>query len=93
MMFLAKKRDSVPRDLGLDLLILKDKAEKETPSTADLAADCKVLSAKPQQAPFAADPCGVFRILIDREGGKLFALHYAGSSADKPLHVICGCRR
>ena len=29
MMFLAKKRDSVPRDLGLDLLVLKDKVERE----------------------------------------------------------------
>jgi dihydropteroate synthase-like protein len=27
MMFLAKQRDSVPRDLGMDLLVLKDKVE------------------------------------------------------------------
>ena len=29
MMFLAKKRGSVPKDLGLDLLLLKDKRNRE----------------------------------------------------------------
>ena len=31
MMFLAKKRGSVPKDLGIDLLILKDKRNREEP--------------------------------------------------------------
>ena len=31
MMFLAKKRGSVPKDLGVDLLILKDKRNHEEP--------------------------------------------------------------
>ena len=29
MMFLAKKRGSVPKDLGINLLILKDKRNRE----------------------------------------------------------------
>ena len=31
MMFLAKKRCSVPKDLGIDLLFLKDKRNREEP--------------------------------------------------------------
>ena len=31
MMFLAKKRGSVPKDLGIHLLILKDKRNREEP--------------------------------------------------------------
>ena len=31
MMFLAKKRGSVPKDLGVDLLVLKDKRNREEP--------------------------------------------------------------
>jgi len=31
MMFLAKKRGSFPKDLGIDLLILKDKRNREEP--------------------------------------------------------------
>ena len=44
MMYLSKKRNSVPRDLGLDLLILKQKNDLKNLS-ADLDVDCEVVTA------------------------------------------------
>jgi dihydropteroate synthase-like protein len=88
MMFLAKKRDSVPRDLGIELLILKDKIDRETPLSMSLENAIIVEASK--IAPFVSDPCGVFRVLVDHQGGMLVAAHYAASDASEPLHVIRG---
>ena len=90
MMFLAKKRNSVPRDLGVDLLVLKEKTEIEAPFTSDLIGDCEVLLAKNQSAPVLVDPCGVFRVIVDREAGEIVALHYKSSDAAKPVHAVRG---
>jgi dihydropteroate synthase-like protein len=90
MMFLAKKRNSVPRDLGVDLLVLKEKAEMEAPFISNLIGDCEVLLSKNQSAPLVVDPCGVFRVMVDREAGKIVALHYQSSDAAKSIHVVRG---
>ncbi len=88
MMFLAKKRDSVPRDLGLNLLMLKDKVERAL--TYDVGK-AKVIEAKPENdACVEMDPCGVFRIMVDREGGYIVALHYASADAKEPTYAIQG---
>ena len=39
MMYLAKKRGSVPKDLGVDLLVLKDKRSREEPYNAGFRAE------------------------------------------------------
>jgi dihydropteroate synthase-like protein len=78
MMFLAKKRESVPRDLGLDLLVLKDRVEREIPCNLGSA---KVVEAKQFSQPIAMDPCGVFRVMVDREGSAIVALHYSSNTA------------
>ncbi|MCW4028967.1 MAG: dihydropteroate synthase-like protein [Candidatus Bathyarchaeota archaeon] len=88
MMFLAKKRDSVPRDLGLDLLILKDKIDRESPLRLDVKN--AVTAQTHETAPFVSDPCGVFRVLVDHQGGMLVAAHYASGDTSEPLHVIRG---
>ena len=90
MMFLAKKRNSVPRDLGVDLLVLKEKAEKEASFTADLVGECEVLHAKKGADPVVVDPCGVFQVMVDREAGDLVALHYQTADAAKPMHIVRG---
>jgi dihydropteroate synthase-like protein len=89
MMFLAKRRESVPRDLGLDLLVLKEKMEREAPLNINLQ---NALSAsKPQPEAFVSDPCGGFRIMVDHDGGCLVAAHYKSTEATgEPLHVVCG---
>ncbi len=86
MMFLAKKRDSVPRDLGLDLLVLKDKVEREM--SYDVGAAKVVTAEKQETARVAMDSCGVFRIMVDRDSGVIVALHYASSEAKEPSCAI-----
>ncbi|MGE5555985.1 MAG: dihydropteroate synthase-like protein [Methanocella sp.] len=88
MMYLAKKRDSVPRDLGLDLLILKDRAERELNYDFDKA---KVIAAKKQSSALVElDPCGVFRVAVDREAGSIVALYYESSESKEVSCAICG---
>lgn len=87
MMFLSKKRDSVPRDLGLDLLVLKDKVEREI--TYNLGKT-DVISAKNSPDPIEVDPNGVFRIMVDREGNSIVSLYYSSNEAKEPACVIRG---
>ena len=51
MMFLAKKRGSVPKDLGIDLLILKDKRSHEEPYDKKLEVGAKVVKASEKLEP------------------------------------------
>ncbi len=88
MMFLAKKRDSVPRDLGLDLLILKDKVEREAP--LNLGKTKIVVAKKAKQKLVVVDPCGVFRVIVDRERKNLVALHYRSPELTESTCVIRG---
>ncbi|MCL5877782.1 MAG: dihydropteroate synthase-like protein [Candidatus Bathyarchaeota archaeon] len=88
MMFLAKKRDSVPRDLGLDLLILKEKVEREMP--LDLGKTKIAVAKKQKKKQVVIDPCGVFRVMVDRESKKLVALHYNSSESKELTCAIRG---
>jgi dihydropteroate synthase-like protein len=88
MMFLAKKRESVPRDLGLDLLILKERVEHEMPLPLDVSAIPLINT--PNPVSVLLDPCGIFKIAVDREGGTVVALHFACAEAVEPLHVVRG---
>lgn len=88
MMFLAKKRDSVPRDLGLDLLVLKGKVEHELNYDTGKA---KVIEAKkPSATQVTVDPCGVFKISVDREHNVIVALHFRSTEAEEPICAIRG---
>jgi dihydropteroate synthase-like protein len=90
MMFLAKKRGSVPKDLGIDLLILKDKRVHEEPYDKNLEADAKVVNAPDTSEPSALDSGGMFKISIDRKEGVLIAVHYVSLDMSKPVNVIKG---
>jgi dihydropteroate synthase-like protein len=90
MMFLAKKRGSVPKDLGIDLLVLKDKRKHEEPYDPRLEADAYVTVADEAGEPASVDPEGVFRITVDRNAGTIVALHFAAAEAEKPNNVIKG---
>jgi dihydropteroate synthase-like protein len=87
MMFLAKKRDSVPRDLGLDLLVLKDKVEHGITYNTGKA---KVVKAKKTVMPVIMDPCGVFRVMVDRDARTIVALYYTSNEAVEPSIVVRG---
>ena len=90
MMFLAKKRGSVPKDLGIDLLILKDKRFHEEPYDKKLEAGAKVVDARERSEPATLDSEGMFKISIDRVEGVLVAVHYDSAQMDKPVNVVKG---
>jgi dihydropteroate synthase-like protein len=90
MMFLAKKRNSVPKDLGIDLLILKDKRFHEETYNKNLESKAKIIHANENQNPATLDSAGCLKVMIDRDGGKIVALHYLPSDPSNPLNVIKG---
>jgi len=89
MMFLAKKRGSVPKDLGLDLLVLKDKRKHEETYDKAIEVEAQVTIAE-EAAPSILDPQGVFRITVDRDADAIVALHFATPEADKPNNIVKG---
>jgi dihydropteroate synthase-like protein len=90
MMFLAKRRGSVPKDLGIDLLILKDKRIHEEPYDKKLEADAKVVDASDKSESVILDSDGMFKISIDRVDNILVAVHYLSVYSSKPVTVVKG---
>jgi dihydropteroate synthase-like protein len=79
MMFLAKKRSSVPKDLGLDLLVLKEKRRAEEAYEAAPADQEKrtIIEAEPGIEGLP-DPAGSYRIVLDRSREEILAIRYVG---------------
>ena len=90
MMFLAKRRGSVPKDLGINLLVLKDKRNYEETYDKSLEAEVQVTIAEEAAEPAALDPKGVFRIVVGRNTETIVALYFAAAEADKPSKIIKG---
>ncbi len=84
MMFLAKKRGSVPKDLGIDLLVLKDKRNREELYEKGLEQKTRVLHAESQVKPSELDKAGSFRIFVDRQEQNLVAEHFSLVNASVP---------
>lgn len=90
MMFLAKRRHSVPKDLGIDLLFLKDKRKHEEAYDKTVETDVQVTMIDEEAEPEILDPQGLFRILIDRDMETIVALHFKTGKANKPSNIIKG---
>jgi len=90
MMFLAKKRGSVPKDLGLDLLVLKDKRLRQDPYACEMESDAQVVYATENLRPEVMDEKGIFKIAVDHVAGDLVALYIRNNQTDKPDIVIKG---
>jgi len=91
MMFLAKKRNSVPKDFGIDLLILKDKRAHEEPYNRNLEATTQSVIIAPEKVePATLDPMGAFRIFIDHTDHLIVAIRYSVNNSPEPLNVIKG---
>ncbi|MCJ7713776.1 DUF4346 domain-containing protein, partial [Candidatus Bathyarchaeota archaeon] len=90
MMFLAKKRESVPKDLGIDLLVLKDKRKHEEPYDNELEANTRVILADELSQQLTLDPHGEFRISIDRRSESISALHFPNHQTTKPNSIVKG---
>ncbi|MGB9937362.1 MAG: dihydropteroate synthase-like protein [Methanobacterium sp.] len=76
MMFLAKNRDSIPKDLGINLVILKDKRRVESIVES---VDAPVLEGV-EDYKFTQDPQGSFKITT--ENGFIKAVHYVKMKPD-----------
>ena len=74
MMFLARRRDSPPKDVGFNLLQLKEKRFNERPYFPEVEATAKVLEATDDE--FVLDKAGWFVIRVDREKEQICAVHY-----------------
>jgi len=90
MMFLAKKRISAPKDLGLDLLVLKDKKNYEEQYDKSLENTSKVIDVTKTVEPTLLDSAGQFKIYVDRNTETLVSVHYLPNEPTKPVHVIKG---
>jgi dihydropteroate synthase-like protein len=90
MMFLAKKRGSVPKDLGIDLLFLKDKRNREEPYNEELERNVQVISAFDETGHAVLDTKGSFRIALNRIEGTIVAMYYAMPEKGKPTVIIKG---
>jgi dihydropteroate synthase-like protein len=73
MMFLAERRGTLPKDLGVDLLVLKEKRWVEEPYSEYQMAE--IVSSYPEPE-FRPDQKGWFKIAVDRELGEIAAIHY-----------------
>ncbi|WP_414468235.1 dihydropteroate synthase-like protein [Methanobacterium sp. ACI-7] len=76
MMFLAKNRGSIPKDLGINLIVLKDKRKGET-IIEDV--DAPVIEGL-EDYKFTQDPKGSFKITA--ENGFIKAVHYVKMKPD-----------
>ncbi len=75
MMFLASRRGTPPKDLGVDLLVLKEKRWIEEAYDGKAEEGVEVLDATGDDE-FKPDERGWFKIQIDREKGLIVAAHF-----------------
>ncbi|MBS7623814.1 dihydropteroate synthase-like protein [Candidatus Bathyarchaeota archaeon] len=74
MIALAKARKTAPEDVGVDLLVMKEKRwREEAPGSFNRV---RTVSTRSLQASIR-DPRGSFKILIDRGRGELILLHHS----------------
>ncbi len=75
MMFLAERRGTLPKDLGVDLLVLKEKRWTEEPYRAAIEKDAHIIKGI-IETEFNFDKAGWFKVQLDRNENKIMALHY-----------------
>jgi dihydropteroate synthase-like protein len=88
MMFLARRNETPPKDLGVDLLILKEKRWTEEEYDRSTEVETIVVDAE-GETHFAPDKRGWFKIQIDRERSMIVVSHYRAKS-NKPDAIIRG---
>ncbi|ENN95658.1 dihydropteroate synthase-like protein [Methanocaldococcus villosus KIN24-T80] len=83
MMFLAKRRNSLPKDLGIDLINYKDKRFEEEITFKNY--NIPIIDAKENEKTILDE--GSFKIEIDRENKKIIAIYFKNN---KPTLIIRG---
>jgi dihydropteroate synthase-like protein len=90
MMFLAKHRGSVPKNLGIDLLILKDKRKHEETYTSKVEKTNRVLVASGTKKPAELDEQGGFRVFVDRAMQNIVVTHFVSTISEKSDLTVIG---
>ncbi|MDR2707207.1 MAG: dihydropteroate synthase-like protein, partial [Nitrososphaerota archaeon] len=92
MMYLAKKRASVPKDLGINMLILKDKRSREEPYNAALEQQATniTFATDDKIEQLERDSVGMFKIAVDRKNNNIIASLFTDTSMNKPANIIKG---
>jgi dihydropteroate synthase-like protein len=75
MIYLAERRGTVLKDLGLDLLILKEKRRKEEEYIQVDEGKARVLAGI-GETEYHPDKAGWFKIQVNRKEQKIVAIHY-----------------
>jgi dihydropteroate synthase-like protein len=88
MVTLAKARGSPPKDLGLDLLIFKEKRIKQEDYDASGEVGVPVV-AEAKRERFIYDPKGCFKLALDRDAMQI-VLYYYIYGESRPRLVIKG---
>jgi dihydropteroate synthase-like protein len=88
MIYIAEKRETVLKDLGLDLLILKEKRWKEEEYVPLDEGKLRVITGV-SDAVYRSDKVGWFKIKIDRKEKKIVAIHYTIGNKE-PKTIIKG---
>jgi dihydropteroate synthase-like protein len=89
MMFLARKRSSAPKDMALDLIIMKDKKSREESYDKKVEEGVKIIESKKAKLR-RLDPKGSFKIILNRDEKEIIALHYPSYKTDEHDLIIKG---
>lgn len=86
MMFLAKNRNSIPKDLGINLIVFKDKKKRQDiDGLEDSDFDVPVEQAR-EASKFVLDPAGSFKIRVDHAihpiNSKIVVTHFKKTVPD-----------
>ena len=90
MMFLANKRGSVPKDLGIDLLVLKNKRNHEEMCNSSFEKTDNILVASDPKKPAELDEKGGFRVFVDRSDQDIVVTHFASTVSKKTDLTVKG---
>ncbi len=89
MMFLAKYRESVPKELGKDLLIFKEEKIKNDQINNIIMNNVEIIESNDNNK-HQTDTKGCFKILVDREKRDILLLYFNRSNMNKPDFIIRG---
>ncbi len=84
MMHLSRRRRAHPKDLGIDLLLLKPKRFPEQPFEPVPEAEYPTINVSQETATLRLDRAGFFTFHIDRERYLLIARHYPTETREAP---------
>jgi dihydropteroate synthase-like protein len=88
MMWLAQMKGALPKDLGIDLLVLKEKRKVGPDYDSDIERNYDVIRGYPEDE-FIMDPEGWFKIIIDGVTNSIAAIHY-NIGEEEPDIIIKG---